>query len=144
MFILPCFIYRRFQLVKITQYWRKRLNSESKSTGKEETMTSFKVIYFLSMAQQPIMDQCLLIIEASRSHSETQHSAGFLWTSDRPVVDTPIWRHTTLKRDRHLCSAIPAGERPQTHSLDRAATGIGNVIKLVWNNTHQWQEFHTK
>ena len=26
---------------------------------------------------------------------------------------------------------IPASERPQTHALDRAATGTGNVIKLL-------------
>ena len=99
MFILPCFIYRNFQLVKIKQYRLKSLNSESRSTGKEETMTSFKVIHIFSMEQQPIMDQGLPIIEASRSHSDTPHSAELLWTSDRPVVDTSTWRHL----DRHLC-----------------------------------------
>ena len=26
---------------------------------------------------------------------------------------------------------IPAGERPQTHALDRAATGTGNFIVLT-------------
>jgi hypothetical protein len=33
--------------------------------------------------------------------------------------------------------AIPASERPQTHALDRAATGIdeGLIIRMLKNNT---------
>jgi hypothetical protein len=31
-------------------------------------------MFYFSMAQQPLMGQGLLIIEASRSHSDTQHS----------------------------------------------------------------------
>jgi hypothetical protein len=42
----------------------------------------------LFMALQPLMGQGLLIIEASRSHSDTPHSVGLLWTSDRPVAET--------------------------------------------------------
>jgi len=32
--------------------------------------------------------QGLLIIEASRPHTDTPHSVGLLWTSDRPDVET--------------------------------------------------------
>jgi hypothetical protein len=32
--------------------------------------------------------QGLRITEASRSHSDTPHSVGLLWTSDRPVAET--------------------------------------------------------
>ena len=35
-----------------------------------------------------------------RSHSDTQHSVGLLWTSDQPVADTSTWQHTTLTKDR--------------------------------------------
>jgi hypothetical protein len=31
------------------------------------------------------------------------HSAGLLWTRDRPVAETSTWQHTTLTRDRHPC-----------------------------------------
>jgi len=34
------------------------------------------------MTQQPLEGQGLLIIEASRSHSDTSHSVRILWTSD--------------------------------------------------------------
>jgi hypothetical protein len=81
------------------------------------------------MVQQPPVGQGLLIIEASRSHSDTPHSVGLLWTSDQPDAETPTWQHTTLTRDRHMTPvgfepSILANERPKTHALDRAATGI--------------------
>jgi len=40
------------------------------------------------MAQQPLVGQGLPIVEVPRSHSDTPHSIGLLWTSDRPVAQT--------------------------------------------------------
>ena len=40
------------------------------------------------MAQEPLVGQRLLIIEASRSHSDIPHSVGLLWTFYQPVADT--------------------------------------------------------
>ena len=40
------------------------------------------------MEQQPLVGQVILIIETSRSHSDTPHWVGFLWTSDRPEAET--------------------------------------------------------
>jgi hypothetical protein len=71
----------------------------------------------------------LLFIEVSRSHSETPHSVGLFWTGDWHVAETSTWQHTKLTRDIHAPAgfetADPAIQRPQTHALDRAATGIG-------------------
>ena len=86
------------------------------------------------MAQQPPppVGQGLLIIEASRSHSDSAHSVGLLWTSDQPDAGTSTWQNTTLTRDEGSRPAagfettIPASERPQNHALDRAARGIGH------------------
>jgi len=65
------------------------------------------------------MGQGLLKIEASRSHSDTPLSLGFLRTSDRPVAQTPTRQHTTFTIDKHpfpppagFEPAIPASERP--------------------------------
>jgi hypothetical protein len=77
------------------------------------------------MAQQPLMGQGRLIIEASRSHSDTPHSVVLLWTRDRCVAEASTRQHTTLTRDRFE-PAIPASERPQTHALEIAATVIGH------------------
>jgi hypothetical protein len=60
-------------------------------------------IHFPPMAQQRIVAQDLLIIEASRTHADAQHSIGLLWTSDRPVAETSTRQHTTLTTDRHPC-----------------------------------------
>jgi len=43
------------------------------------------------MAQQLVADEGLLI-DVSRSRSDTPHSVGFLWTSDRPIAETSTWR----------------------------------------------------
>jgi hypothetical protein len=45
----------------------------------------------------------LLTVEVSRTHSDTPHSVGLLWTNDQPVAETSTWQHTTLTRDRHPC-----------------------------------------
>jgi hypothetical protein len=45
--------------------------------------------------------QGLHIIEASCSHSDTPHSVGLLWTSNRPHAETSTCQPTTLTRDRH-------------------------------------------
>jgi hypothetical protein len=58
---------------------------------------------FFFMAQKPLMDHGLLIIEASQSHSYTPHSVGLLWTSDQPDADTSSWQHRTLTSDRQPC-----------------------------------------
>jgi hypothetical protein len=55
------------------------------------------------MAQQLLVGQDLIIIEASQSHSDTTHSVGLLWTSDQPDVQTSTQQHTILTTDRHPC-----------------------------------------
>jgi len=71
----------------------------------------------------------LLIVEVSRSHSDTPHSVGLFRTSDCNVAQTPTWQHTKLTRDIHAPAgfeiAVPAIQQPQTHALHCAATGIG-------------------
>jgi hypothetical protein len=47
-----------------------------------------KLILSLPMAQQPLLGQGLLIIEASGSNSDTLHSVGLPWTSDQPDAQT--------------------------------------------------------
>jgi hypothetical protein len=99
-----------------------------------DTVVSFSLKgIFYSMARQPIVGQGLLIIEASRSYSCTPHSVGLLLTSGQPDAETDTYRtHNTHKRQTSMPpagfeSAIPVSERPQTHALDRAATGIDTV-----------------
>ena len=82
------------------------------------------------MVRQPPVGQGLLIVGASRSHSNTPHSVGRLWTSNRPDAEPSTWQQTTLtETDIHTPggirfeAAIPARKRPQIHALDRAATG---------------------
>jgi hypothetical protein len=48
-------------------------------------------------AQEPVVGHSLLITEASRTHSDTTHSAVLLWTSDQPVADLYLKTHNNYK-----------------------------------------------
>ena len=53
-----------------------------------------------------LVDLCILIVEISWWHLYTPHSVGLLRTSDRPVAETSIWKHTTLRRDSLPCPQL--------------------------------------
>jgi hypothetical protein len=77
------------------------------------------------MARPPLVGHGLLIIEASRSHSDTPDSVGLLWASDQPLVETSTRQHrqqTDIHAPAGFELAIRANELPQPHALDRAAT----------------------
>ena len=84
------------------------------------------------MVRQPIVSQGLVIIEASRSYSNTPHSVGLLWTIDQPDADRPLPDKTkhSQETDIHSYAGIrtrnPSNERPEAHALNRAAIGIDN------------------
>ena len=91
--------------------------------------------YFFSVVQQPPVGQNLLIIEASSLHSDTSHSVGLLWTSDQSDAETYTGQYSTFAMDRHPCSrwdSNPKSQRPQTPTLDRAATGTGYL--KIWRS----------
>jgi hypothetical protein len=69
------------------------------------------------MALQPLVGQGLLIIEDSRSHSDTPQSAELIWASDQSDAETSIWQHITLTTDRHA----PGGIRNSNPSKQAAA-----------------------
>jgi hypothetical protein len=50
---------------------------------------------FFFMAQQPTMGQGLIIVEASRSHSDPRHTVGLFWTSDQPDAQTSTSQHNS-------------------------------------------------
>jgi len=74
-----------------------------------------------------------LIIDASRSHSDTPHSIGLLWTSDQPVAENSTWQQTTLTTNRH-------SQQTDTHNKQHSQqTDTHNKQTLTTNNTHNKQ-----
>ena len=59
-------------------------------------------IEFLFHGSITLLGPSLLIVDVSRSHSDTPHSVELLWTSARPVAET--WQCATLNRARHPCT----------------------------------------
>jgi hypothetical protein len=68
------------------------------------------------MAQQPLADQDLLIIVASRSHSEARQSEGLLWTSNRPDAEAADNTQQSQQTD------IGTADRIRTHNPSQRAT----------------------
>ena len=77
-------------------------------------------------SQQHLVGQGILVIEASRSHSDTSHWVGLLWMCNQSDAETS---HNT-QRETSMPPAgfehtSPASKWPQTQALDRAATEVG-------------------
>ena len=101
--------------------------------------------FLFPWSNSPPVGQGLLIIEASRSHSDTSQSVGLFWTSDQPVAETST-RHTqtTLTRDSHQWprrdsnpqSGQVSGLRPTPYvplTLGSAAPWFWNAFLLNFN-----------
>jgi hypothetical protein len=59
------------------------------------------LLVLFNLVQQFPLGQDILIIEDSRSQSDTPQSVRLLCTGDRPDAETSTWQHTTLTTDRH-------------------------------------------
>ena len=74
----------------------------------------------------------------SRSHSDTPHSVGLLWTSDQPYSQTFTRQNLTLTIERHPCPWRDSNPQFQQVSdrrpTDGAATGTGLETYYHINN----------
>ena len=91
--------------------------------------------FFFAVALQPNAGHGLLILEVFYiTHNDTPQSVGLLWTSDQARRrDLYLTTHNTHNRQTSVPPVrfeptITAGERPQTHALDRTATGTSTSI----------------
>jgi len=83
------------------------------------------------MAWQPLVGHCLLIVEVSRitlRHTTIRRTPLDEWSARRK--DLYLTTHNAHKRQTSMSSEgfeplFLASERPQTHALDSASTGIG-------------------
>jgi hypothetical protein len=103
-----------------------------------EHITTYRGNYFFPMVQQHPAVPGLFIIEDSQLHLDKTHSVGLLWTSDQSdaetLPDNKQHSQETLMSPAEFEPAIPAGERPQTPSFDRAVSGndrYGTAIRNV-------------
>jgi hypothetical protein len=104
------------------------------------------------MTQQPLDGQSILIIEAWRSHSFRHTTLGRNsleeWSARRRDLYLTT-RNTHKTQTSNPWSgfepAVPATERPQTHVLDSAVTGIGVIISstVICRHVRGAGEVHT-
>ena len=90
----------------------------------------FHYIFSFPVAQHPLVGQGLLIIEPSRSHPDTPHSVGFLWTSNRPNAEISASKHTTFTTDRH--PGPRRGSNPQSQEASgRRSTPLESALYFI-------------
>jgi len=85
-----------------------------------------------------------LIVEVSKSHSDTPHWAGLFWTSDRPVPETStsvFLNRRAAARYRALATIILDRERPEETtvcykiSLVQLITNLNVILYLLTCHT---------
>jgi hypothetical protein len=86
----------------------KLFQKSEQSTSLQPSTTHWYTLNFFYVEQHPLWGQGLLIFDASRSHSDTPCSVGFLWTSHQPVAETFTWHttHSTHKTDIQVLGRI--------------------------------------
>ena len=105
-------------------------------------LNSLETKIFFPLAQQSLLGQGLLIIEASQSHSFRHiifsRTPLDEWSARRRDLSLKIY--TIYNRQTSIPPvgfepAIPTSERLQTYALDRAASGIGQNPSTDYHNS---------
>ena len=85
------------------------------------------------MTQQALVGQGLFYIEASRSHSDTSNSLGFLWTSDHPVAETSTLQYTSFRKtDIHAFGVIRTRSPSKLEAADKRLRPRGHWVLSSW------------
>ena len=87
--------------------------------------------FFIIMVQQSPLDQGLLIIDHSWSHSNTLQSVGLLWTSDQPDAGISTWQHTTLTTDTHVIGWIRTRNPSKRAAADPRLGPRGRWVRFL-------------
>jgi len=91
------------------------------------------------LAQKPLVGQ-VLIIDVSRSRSDTPRLVGLLCTSEQLDAETSLpdkaqnSQETDIQPAGGFEPAIPASDRAQTHAFDCAVTGKSLMPNTCTNN----------
>jgi hypothetical protein len=83
------------------------------------------------MARKPVVGQGRLIVEASRSHSNTPHSVGLLWTSDQQQRPLPTNTQYSQDTDFHALGGIRTHNPSQRAAADPRLRQRGHWGRLA-------------
>jgi len=98
------------------------------------------------MAWQPILGLGLLIVEISRSYSDTPHSVGLLWTSDHLIAETSTWQHATLTTTHNTYNTQHSQQQTTLTTHNNTQHSQHNNTQhttLTTHNTHNTQQHAT-
>ena len=109
-------------------------NSTEHRLYEEANIQSFLFV----VAQQLLVDQGLLIVEVSRSHSGTPHSVELRGRD-------PAWQHTRISRDKYFCSRRDSNTQSQRASshYPNAFEGTAALIGTTFSRLLRKEEVHS-
>ena len=87
-----------------------------------------ELLFLFAMAQEPLVGQGLLIMEASRPHSYTPYSVRLLWTSYQCDAETTDL--TTNKYSQERERDIPVPRRIRTRNLSERAAADSLTVTI--------------
>jgi hypothetical protein len=114
-FILFYFLLQSFQI-----------NGNYLAASLQKFISSLTLIYLSTIARQPPVGWGLFFVEDSRSHSDTPHSVGLLWTGEQLSAETSD-RHPFPRRDSNPQSQKASRRRPWPWT----ARSLGSATKSV-------------
>ena len=99
-------------------------------------------------SKMSVFSSCDAAARRESSHSwgfltthDALQSVGLLWTNDRPIAETSIWQHTTIKTNIHVSGGIRT--RNPESAIDGATTGTGTVDNVIVCNWVSEQDVST-
>ena len=115
-----CWRWIAFLVIIYTNFAKQRINGVD------------VIMLFSTMTQQLLVGHDLHIIQESRSHPETPHSVGFLWTSDQPRrTDLYLTTHNTHNTDVNDPGEIRAHNGSRRAAADPRLRPRGHWDRLI-------------
>jgi hypothetical protein len=81
-----------------------------------------------------LVGQGLLSVETSRSHPDTLHLVGLLWTDDQLNAESSTWQHATLSRDRQSFTLRDSNPQSQQAKGRKPTPQTAGHLNLLRNN----------
>ena len=116
----------------LNHQWRYKCHSDPTGIKPSVALQMSSLSFSFSHGSTALMCQGLLIVEVLRSHSDTPHSVGHLWTSDQPDAKTSIWQHLQ-ETDIHAPGGIGTHNPSKWTAADPSLRPRGH-----WNRRHHY------
>jgi hypothetical protein len=126
---------QRYQCLNITRTNQSVVYRETVAVYLTQTHT--KRVQTLRLGSTALIDHGLLILEVSRSHSDTSQSVELLWSSDQPGAETSTWQTLNIQNRYHASGGIRTRNPSKQAAADPDFRPRGHRYRLVLTLSQQ-------